>query len=64
MKNTIKTQLAIPSMGGFTYFRFSKDFAIPSKHTRTSCLQPMFIGNTLTQEGDKYFNCAFINLLQ
>ncbi len=48
----------IPSLGDFTYSRFSKDFAIFFEHIKTSCLQPMSICNTLTQGGDNYFNCA------
>jgi hypothetical protein len=29
VENNSKVELAIPSLGGFTFSRFSKDFAIP-----------------------------------
>jgi hypothetical protein len=48
MENTLEAELAISSLGGYTYFRFSKDFAIPSRHIKIACLQPMSICNTLT----------------
>jgi hypothetical protein len=48
MENTLEAQSAIPSLGGLTYFRFPKVFAIPLKHTKTLCLKPMSIYNTLT----------------
>jgi hypothetical protein len=51
MENTPKVEPTIPSLGGFTYSRFSKDFAIPSKHIKTSCLPPMSICNTLYTRG-------------
>jgi len=51
MENIPKIELAILLLGDFTYSRFSKDFAIPSKYIKTSCLQPMSIYNTLTQGG-------------
>jgi hypothetical protein len=59
--HTPEVELAISSLRGFTYFKVSKDFAIPSKHIKTSCLPPMSICNTLTQGGDNYFNLALIN---
>jgi hypothetical protein len=49
--------------GSFTYFRFSKDFTIPSQHIKTTCLQPMLICNTFTHGDDNHFNLALINLL-
>jgi hypothetical protein len=30
VKNIPEVEPTIPSLGGFTYFRFSKDFAMPS----------------------------------
>jgi hypothetical protein len=47
MANSFIAQLAIPSLGGFTYFGFKKVFAIPLEHTKTSCLKSMSIYNTL-----------------
>jgi len=64
VENTPKVEPTIPSLGGFTYFRFSKDFAIPSEHIKTSCLPPMSICNTLTQGGDNYFNLPLLIFLQ
>ncbi len=49
MENLLGTQLAIPSLGGFTYFEFSEVYAIPLEHTKTSCLEPMSIYNALIQ---------------
>jgi hypothetical protein len=37
VENTLKTQFAIASLGGFAYSKFSKAYAIPLKHTKTSC---------------------------
>jgi len=37
VENTHETKLAIPSLGGFTYFRFSKGFVKPLEHIKTSC---------------------------
>jgi hypothetical protein len=39
VENLLGTQLAIPSLGGFTYFEFSEVYAIPLEHTKTSCLE-------------------------
>jgi hypothetical protein len=64
VENILKTKPTIHSLGAFTYSRFSKDFAIPSKQIKTSCLPSMFICNTLTQGGDNYFNLAILILLQ
>jgi hypothetical protein len=33
VENIFRVQPAIPSLQGFTYFGFSKDFTIPSKHS-------------------------------
>jgi hypothetical protein len=33
MENILE-ELGIPSLGGFTYFKFSKDFAILSEHIK------------------------------
>jgi hypothetical protein len=49
MENTPKVELTISSLGGFTYSRFSKHFAIPSKQIKISCSQPMAVCNTLTR---------------
>jgi hypothetical protein len=61
VENTLEGKPAIPSLGAFTYFRFSEGSIIPLEHIKTSCLQPMSIYNTLTQGGDNYFNLALIN---
>jgi hypothetical protein len=61
VENTLEGKPAIPSLGAFTYFRFSEGSIIPLEHIKTSCLQPMSIYNTLTQGGDNYFNLALIH---
>jgi hypothetical protein len=60
LENTFKAQLTILSLGGFIYFEFSKVFAMPLKHIKTSCLKPLSIYNTFIQGDDKYFNRALI----
>jgi hypothetical protein len=53
-------------MGGggvSTYFRFTKDFKIPSQHIKTTCLQSMPICNTFTQGDDNYLDLALINFV-
>jgi hypothetical protein len=50
LENTFKAQLGIPSLGGFTYFGFSKVFGIPLKHIKISCLKPMSVYNILIRE--------------
>jgi len=61
VENTPKTKPAIPSLKGFTYSRILKDSTIPLEHIKKSCLQPMSIYNSLTDEDDNYFNLALIN---
>jgi hypothetical protein len=54
MENIPEEEHAIPSSWGFTYFRFSKDFAIPSEHLKNhvynQCLYaiPLHKGVTIT----------------
>jgi hypothetical protein len=50
VENSFKTQLVIPSFGGFTYFGFSKVSTIPLKHAKISCLKLMFVYNTLIKD--------------